>query len=521
MAYKAGLEQWNLAVQTFEQNDLHGSLTIFEEMGGTAKIHFNIGVLYSLLGNYDLAISSYNNAIELDNYLAIAYFARALANLEINDIDSASEDFNDCLLYLRGNQHIDYFQLGLDFKLYSCEVLYNRGLCQFKLNNSENGMVDLKAAAKEKQQAHHDIINRAIDLNGKNSPMFRLPDGCLFRPCESMVKNTKKIDYLGQAKVIAANSGGPAMLSHSKTLRKFPEKAPTSTSSDIKPIATTLTHSKSVRNFASKVGEISTQDNNSFSIGLSHSKSMRVLPGKSPKSMLNLPANPALSQLNRSASALVSPRLLSRSDTLPAGSIPARSSARSTNLKLSNSIGDIHRFNSQRKSEENSENLEESEESYLKPIPGPGKATYPLTPSPLASSPEESYFLELSKPPSLTHSASSFNSPTLYDSETIRSRAPVPKGKMKIKCHFNDTRTLMVNADIKFKELQTKIVEKFSSELNLKLKYKDEDDELVLITDQEDLDMALASLCINSDGTMSHLDPESGFDGRFEVWCSL
>ena len=71
-------------------------------------------------------------------------------------------NFNDTLLYLRGNRYIDYEQLGLKYKLYSCEVLFNRGLCYVYLKQNKLGLADLKYAAQEKQTAEHDVIDEAI-----------------------------------------------------------------------------------------------------------------------------------------------------------------------------------------------------------------------------------------------------------------------------------------------------------------------------------------------------------------------
>lgn len=66
-------------------------------------------------------------------------------------------------MYLRGNRFIDYEQLGLKFSLYSCEVLFNRGLCYIYLQQKETGMDDLVYAAKEKVKSDtHDVIDEAI-----------------------------------------------------------------------------------------------------------------------------------------------------------------------------------------------------------------------------------------------------------------------------------------------------------------------------------------------------------------------
>ena len=57
---------------------------------------------------------------------------------------------------------IDYAQLGLLFKLYSCEVLFNRGLCYIYLQQKDAGMQDLSYAVKEKVVEDHNVIDEAI-----------------------------------------------------------------------------------------------------------------------------------------------------------------------------------------------------------------------------------------------------------------------------------------------------------------------------------------------------------------------
>lgn len=100
--------------------------------------------------------------MRLDQYLAVAYFQQGVSNFLMGDFEEALANFNDTLLYLRGNNNIDYEQLGLKFKLYSCEVLFNRGLCYIYLQQKDAGMQDLSFAAKEKVVPDHDVIDEAI-----------------------------------------------------------------------------------------------------------------------------------------------------------------------------------------------------------------------------------------------------------------------------------------------------------------------------------------------------------------------
>lgn len=92
----------------------------------------------------------------------MAYFQQGVSNFLTGDFEEALANFNDALLYLRGNTCIDYQQLGLKFRLYSCEVLFNRGLSYVYLGHKGDGMKDLEFSAKEKVTPDHDVIDEAI-----------------------------------------------------------------------------------------------------------------------------------------------------------------------------------------------------------------------------------------------------------------------------------------------------------------------------------------------------------------------
>lgn len=116
-------------------------------------------------------VECYQRAIRLDQYLAVAYFQQGVSNFLLGDFEEALANFNDTLLYLRGNTMIDYAQLGLLFKLYSCEVLFNRGLCYIYLQEKDVGMQDLSYAVKEKVVEDHNVIDEAIREEAEVGPL--------------------------------------------------------------------------------------------------------------------------------------------------------------------------------------------------------------------------------------------------------------------------------------------------------------------------------------------------------------
>ncbi|KAJ1733007.1 hypothetical protein LPJ61_001770 [Coemansia biformis] len=207
MALKAELEQWHQAVEYFDLQDYDSSLEIFRTIADSAKIHFNIGLILGRKGDHNAAIEAYSRALGLDQYLVVAYFQRGVARMVQQQNADALSDFNNALKYLRDNEFIDYTQIGLNYKVYTCEVIYNRALCFFCLGQEEDAQADLADASKHIVEERHSLIKRAIASNGMDCPLYCIPKGIIYRPSASKLQSTKKIDFLGSAKVIASADG--------------------------------------------------------------------------------------------------------------------------------------------------------------------------------------------------------------------------------------------------------------------------------------------------------------------------
>ncbi|KAJ1878904.1 hypothetical protein LPJ57_003143 [Coemansia sp. RSA 486] len=207
MSLKAELEQWHQAVEYFDEQNYSAALDIFTSIADSAKIHFNIGLIYGRQGNHKDAIYAYDEALKLDQYLVVAYFQRGVAKMVTQENEEALSDFNNAIKYLRDNEFIDYTQIGLDYKVYTCEVLYNRALCYFCLGDEKKAHADLGTASSRMAEDRHSWIKKAVDSNGMDCPLFCVPKGVIYRPSASKLKSSKKIDFLGSAKVIASADG--------------------------------------------------------------------------------------------------------------------------------------------------------------------------------------------------------------------------------------------------------------------------------------------------------------------------
>ncbi|ORZ39586.1 hypothetical protein BCR44DRAFT_1426825, partial [Catenaria anguillulae PL171] len=156
------------------------------------------------LGQHEDAAVSFGNSIQCDNYLSVAYFQQGVSLYILQDFEQALTAFDNSFLYFRGTNAIDYTQLGLDYKLFSCEVLYNRALTLFQLGDENAALQDLGQASKAKQIPEHEIINEAIQYRGDGCQLFQVPANLLYKPPKQKLANAAKIDYLGRSKVVAA-----------------------------------------------------------------------------------------------------------------------------------------------------------------------------------------------------------------------------------------------------------------------------------------------------------------------------
>ncbi|CAG8784583.1 17107_t:CDS:2, partial [Dentiscutata erythropus] len=191
MTLRYELEQWRDAIKAYDEVDFDRALDCFKTIDDNAKVHFNIGLIYAALGEHEEACQSFKKSVKLDQYFAVGYFQKGVSNFLLGEFEKALVDFNDALQFLRGNMLVTYEQLGLNFCLYSCEILFNRGICYLNLDQTEQGMADLSLAAKEKLTEGHDVIDEAIQIRGQGFSVFSVPVGVLFRPPEKKLYDVK------------------------------------------------------------------------------------------------------------------------------------------------------------------------------------------------------------------------------------------------------------------------------------------------------------------------------------------
>ncbi|NXH57010.1 NCF2 factor, partial [Rhabdornis inornatus] len=211
---------WQEGVCAADRKEWSAALDAFTAVQNPpAKICFNIGCIQLVLGKLAEAEEAFTRSIGCDKHLAVAYFQRGTVFYRRQNHEKAIEDFKEALAQLRGNQLIDYKILGLRYRLFACEILYNIALVYATTENWEKAEEHLSMAISMKSEPQHNKIDRAMEAilvwrsslhdfsvlqKQKLCELVAIPAGKLFKPNEKQVAQLEKKDYLGKAMVVAS-----------------------------------------------------------------------------------------------------------------------------------------------------------------------------------------------------------------------------------------------------------------------------------------------------------------------------
>ena len=72
MSLKAELETWAAALKAYDDGDFDKSLELFSTIADSSRILTNMGLIYTVLGEYEAAVKQFDSAIRFDQYLGVA-----------------------------------------------------------------------------------------------------------------------------------------------------------------------------------------------------------------------------------------------------------------------------------------------------------------------------------------------------------------------------------------------------------------------------------------------------------------
>lgn len=295
-----------------------------------------------------------------------------------------------------------------------------------------------------------------------------MPFGAIFRPIESKVKNTKKVDYLGKAKVVSAAGDQNTSTGFQGAEKKKAEEEAKSAgllTPDTIEASRASTTPISGMNYKSPEFDRMREENR---------KSMPSIESK---------PNNAYPSANSSFS-MDKNDMRKRAETIP-------------DMKSQNRhgvIGSGHGMN------------------------------YPIPPRPAGSAPFPQPGLQSNEMGAIpSHEmkpkgkGSQNNSSKLrneidnskQDGQLPKARPQpvIPLGRMKVKCHYTQTFVLAMSSNSAYPKILSRIRQKFNNQ-NLMLKYRDEDNDWVSVVDQGDLDIA-----------RGFFGGDSVRSNKLEVWC--
>ncbi|XP_075934309.1 NADPH oxidase activator 1 [Anarhichas minor] len=207
MLYTELLQLWHEAVQAVDAKDWQGALCKLEQISEpTSRTLFNAASAHLVLGQLDLALKALDFTIAKDERLAVGFFQRAAVMMQIDRLEEALSDCIWAQKHMRGNTVIDYKQLGLRFKLYSWQVLYNAAAVYCRMGQWEQAREVLLSASQERGGGRGGNLEVALDSVQKEEVLAPLlvPEDVVFRPRKQDVEQLQQRDFLGKAKVISS-----------------------------------------------------------------------------------------------------------------------------------------------------------------------------------------------------------------------------------------------------------------------------------------------------------------------------
>ncbi|KJX99345.1 NADPH oxidase regulator NoxR like protein [Zymoseptoria brevis] len=535
MSLKQEIETWVAALAAYDHNEFDNAIKCFEHIADTSKILFNCGVIHATLGEHARAVECYQRAVQLDQYLAIAYFQQGVSNFLMGDFEEALANFNDTLLYLRGNNNIDYEQLGLKFKLFSCEVLFNRGLCYIYLQQKDAGMQDLIFATREKVVPDHDVIDEAIREQAEGYTVFSIPVGVVYRPNEAKVKNLKTKDYLGKSRLVAAQNQQPSHVDPRRQAALAARAIDDRPGEKLSYAALNLVR-PDLRSRSSRQQSEPPLQRNVFPPtpppelerpDSAHGKRKSMESTNSERSTLQQArpgAKPLRLELGAAAFEQRSAPTEQRPRIAPKRSESERPAMRRETPGAYNRTSDHNRAEKRRSYREPIPEVRivedpieaYSEQAYQPHVPSHQRSRSSAHRSqPFSIEEVEEEAEDVVSPSDFSPLAFEIVAPrplnTTHARRPSNSRRAPEIRKVRIKVHSEDMRYVMTSPNVTYQELVGQIQVKFAFKGEFKLKIKDEDGDMVTMADQDDLDMALGTCKAAAAKEMAEM-------GKMEVW---
>ncbi|CAM0142939.1 unnamed protein product [Umbelopsis sp. WA50703] len=438
---------------------------------------------------------------------------------------------------MRGNSMINYGQLGLAFHLYGCEVLFNRGICRLYNEQIEEGMKDLEMANSMKLNSEHDIIADALRDEGKGYSIFSIPSKVLYRPPKNRLNNMEML--AAAAEVHSEKNNGTR---HNSVLMSTPRKHRLNFDLNFKSFM-----SKPSRNLVSRLLPSRSAGTEQLSErSLKDNFTTPTLVETKPTGSISVPDIPPQKYRESAAFAVTRKKIkdddykqlqqetiwkslptnpLNTATTPPEPSTPDDDQSLAM-LSLEFPLPDatpnvVPELKSVEVRKDSGFHSGQSENVSVSSNASTGDKT-----------PKSETMFSQGEPLSQTNTSitdvqdedvmgyyeSSGDVFTTYEALRDLQDGIDMNVRLKIKLHHDDMRILVVPATIAFSELAEKVKEKFDGK-NVKLLFKDEDDELITMQDETDIMQARIAWQKRQEEAAGGVSVKQSNPEKLDIWC--
>jgi tetratricopeptide (TPR) repeat protein len=185
-----GRENWLPMEEDPSYKIFHTVMSSFACCESTEKLdkaveHYDRGFDYAKNGQYDLAISEFTKAIEMNRKYAEAYNSRAVAYAQKGEYDQAFSDFNTAIeinprfakaYFMRGTVYttkgefdlaISNHNKALEINPRHAEAYYIRGICYYEQQEYDKAWEDMHKAQSLGYQAPPEVLKALSKASGR------------------------------------------------------------------------------------------------------------------------------------------------------------------------------------------------------------------------------------------------------------------------------------------------------------------------------------------------------------------
>ncbi|THH28482.1 hypothetical protein EUX98_g5711 [Antrodiella citrinella] len=172
-------ERWNEAADLYAEGFHLTAAQYFScILGNHAVCLVSRGLIFAALGRHEDAISEYREAMNQGHTSIFCDFTIGVSHFALEQYDLALKQFELTLERLGDAVGVNYLHFGLDYKLLSIKVLYNKGACLWKLDPDSDGWDIMEDAAEDMRnaQVHDDRVATNHIYSCPIGVSFRAPD---------------------------------------------------------------------------------------------------------------------------------------------------------------------------------------------------------------------------------------------------------------------------------------------------------------------------------------------------------